>query len=217
MFLPVLIAMMSLFGTNEVPEKVYAKLEYSGDAPHAILKTMPPLVYLDPGHGGEKGHGCKGFDGRFESEANLLLALDVKAALERQGVKVLMTRESDVDVPLYERARHAHSLPADCFVSIHHNAPAPGKDVMTRYRAVYSWNDLGKELADRIADSLAPCQSLHANFAVTRSNEIPSVLVEADFLTHPEGCRDAFDPLIRASVAEKIASGIIAWRQAKEE
>ncbi|MBR4354551.1 MAG: N-acetylmuramoyl-L-alanine amidase [Kiritimatiellae bacterium] len=217
MFFPVLIAMMSLFGTNEPPQRVYSRLEYSGEKPHVILKTMPPLVYLDPGHGGEKGHGCQGYDGRFESEANLLLALDVKAALERGGVQVLMTRDADVDVPLYERARHAHAIKADCFVSLHHNAPAPGKDVMTRYRAVYSWNDLGKSLADQIAVALEPCQSLHANFAVTRSDEIASVLVEADFLTHPDGCRDAFDPVVRGQIANQIASGILAWRQAQEE
>ena len=213
MHLPVILAMMSLFGTNEAPEKVYVKLPYSGDEPHAIIQAMEPLVYLDAGHGGEKSHGCKGYDGRFESEANLLLAMDVKRELELLGARVLMTRTEDVDVPLYERARHAHAIKADCFVSIHHNAPAPGKDIMTRYRAVYSWNDLGAALAESIAEAMAPCQALHANFAVTRSNEIASVLIEADFLTHPDGCRDAFDPEKRRALARQIAAGIMAWRK----
>lgn len=212
MHIPLILAMMSLFGTNEPPERVYARLQYSGEKPHAIVRENRPLVYLDPGHGGEKSHGCKGYDGRFESEANLLLALDVKAELEALGAKVLMTRTDDTDVPLYERPRHAHEIKADCFVSVHHNAPAAGKDIMTRYRAVYSWNALGEELAKDIAEAMAPCQSLHANFAVTRSDEIASVLIEADFLTHPEGCRDAFDPQKRRVLARQIAVGIMAWR-----
>ena len=209
----IFFAMMSLFGTNEVPERVYTKLAYAADAPAARpLDRTAPLVFVDPGHGGAGNHGCKGFDGRFESEANLLLALAVRDELAQAGLEVQMTREADVDVPLYERPRRAHELKADAFVSIHHNAPAADKDPLSvRYRAVYSWNDLGRELADAIANRLNPCDSLHANFAVTRSPEIPSVLVEADFLTHPDGCREAFDPEKRAAVARAIALGILDY------
>ncbi len=209
----ILFAMMGLFSTtNEPPEKVWTKLEYASDVPAAIDAKRPRLVYLDPGHGGDKNHGCRGWDGRYESEANLLLALDIRRHLEAAGVEVLMTRESDVDVPLYDRPREAHRIKARAFVSVHHNAPAAGKDPLaTRYRAVYSWNGLGKELADAIARELDPCQSLHANFAVTRSPEIPSVLIEADFLTHPDGCRDSFDPAVRDAIAAKIAAAIAAY------
>ncbi len=223
----ILFAMMSLFSsTNEPPEKVYTKLEYAADTPYihpqpslssvALAKEEAPqpsyLIYLDPGHGGDKNHGCRGHDGRYESEANLLLALDIRRHLEKSGVKVLMTREGDVDVPLYDRPREAHRIKAWAFVSVHHNAPGAGKDpLVTRYRAVYSWNDLGKKLADAIALELDPCQSLHANFAVTRSPEIPSVLIEADFLTHPEGCRDSFDPAKRDAIAAKIATAIVKY------
>lgn len=215
----IVLAMMSLFGpdeienTNAVPERVYTKLAYAADTPATRpADRVSPLVFIDPGHGGKKNHGCRGYDGRFESEANLLLALAVRDELIKADVEAMMTREDDSDVPLYERPRRAHELKADAFVSIHHNAPAAGKDPLAvRYRAVYSWNDLGQRLAVAIAARLAPCDSLHANFAVTRSPEIPSVLVEADFLTHPDGCREAFDPERRAQIARAIAQGILDW------
>ena len=196
--------------TNDVanvPPPRYPKLEYAADTP---CLTRTRIVYLDPGHGGEGGHGCRAYNGKWEKDANLALALEVKAHLEEEGVEVKMTRETDAEVPLYERARDAHKIKAACFVSIHYNAPAASKDPLTvRYRSVYSWNDLGKKLADSIAEAYAPCESLHANFAVTRSPEIPSCLVEADFLTHPDGCRDAFDPTVRDQVASQIAAGIL--------
>ena len=50
-----------------------------------------------------------------------------------------------------------------------------------------------------------------ANFAVTRNPEIPSCLVEADFITHPAGEEAAWDAARRARLAEAIARGFADW------
>ena len=50
-----------------------------------------------------------------------------------------------------------------------------------------------------------------ANYAVTRNPEIPSCLVEVDFITSPEGEEASWDPLRRRKVAFAMAQGIADW------
>jgi N-acetylmuramoyl-L-alanine amidase len=52
---------------------------------------------------------------------------------------------------------------------------------------------------------------MHANFAVTRNPEIPSCLVEADFVSSPEGEEAIWNAERRARMAKAIAAGIDDW------
>ena len=52
---------------------------------------------------------------------------------------------------------------------------------------------------------------LHANFAVTRNPEIPSCLIEADYVTHPDGEAAVWDASRRPSIAAAIADGVADW------
>lgn len=78
-------------------------------------------VAVDPGHGGED-IGAKGAKGLLEKEAVLGLAQALKPILEDAGFEVMMTREDDTFVPLWDRARRANEAGADLFVSLHLNA-----------------------------------------------------------------------------------------------
>ena len=208
--------------TNQAA-KVWEKLAYAADVarPHPYGKSPAEItVVLDPGHGGAKDRGAISPHGGDEKDANLLLARDVKVALESLGYRVILTRSDDRAIPLYERARPAHEMGADAFISIHHNAPAVDGDVAAiRYSAVYAWNGIGERLARFIAAHMEAAQSpalsskgaLHANFAVTRSPEIPSCLIEADFITHPAGEAAAWDRAARATLGAAIASGFDDW------
>lgn len=203
--------------TKAVP-RTYAKLDYAADRPRRLVSAPLPLVYVDPGHGGADDCGAVSPHGRWEKEANLLLAADIGAALAERGFAVRMTRETDMALKLYERPRAAHLEGAVAFVSVHHNAPAVDGDARKRYSGVYSWNSLGEALAAAICDRTG-WRREHANFAVTRSPEIASCLVEADFITAPEGEAASFDPAVRRQRAVAIADGVFDWwrRQTEEE
>lgn len=203
------------------PPRVYTKLEYAGDVPkpHPVGREPSSItVVVDAGHGGSDT-GAVSPHGRTEKDANLLLAKAVRQALQNRGYRVVMTREDDSFPALYDRPKVAHREKADAFVSIHYNAPAYDRDpLQMRYHAVYAWNPIGEKLAGAINRRMAGAMPdvanngvMHANFAVTRNPEIPSCLVETDFLTSPEGENLAFDPVRRASVAASIASGIDDW------
>lgn len=209
------------------PERKYEKLEYAADSPLPHPRGKTPgetTVWLDPGHGGGDT-GTLSPHGFPEKDANLRVAREVRRALLEKGYRVEMTRDSDVAIDLYERARRAHETKADAFVSIHHNAPGFSTDPRrTRYHAVYCWNGIGESLGRAISSRMEETLDgdipgkgvLHANFAVTRSPELPSCLVEVDFITTPQGEEDCWSNPRRRAVGRAIADGIADWCESAE-
>lgn len=89
-----------------------------------LISSTPSLrtIVIDPGHGGEET-GAKGPGGALEKDVALSVARRLKSMLEgRLGLRVLMTRDADIAVPLEQRASMANNNKADLFVSIHANA-----------------------------------------------------------------------------------------------
>jgi N-acetylmuramoyl-L-alanine amidase len=79
-------------------------------------------IVIDPGHGGPRP-GTIGKSGLQEKTVNLDVALALQKLLkEKAGIDAILTRESDVDVPLDNRTVIANQKRADLFVSIHSNA-----------------------------------------------------------------------------------------------
>ena len=205
------------------PPRIYEKLPYAKDEarPKPVGKRPEEiLVVLDPGHGGAKDTGAMSPHGHCEKDANLALAKEVRRALEARGYRVMMTREKDEPVNLMERARPACEHDADAFISIHHNAPGYTTDPRkVRYTAVYEWNAIGKELASAVAARMAKALegdipsngTMHANFAVTRNPQVPSCLIETDFITTPEGEWAIWNAPRRRKIAEAIAEGVSDW------
>ncbi len=83
---------------------------------HAI-KT----VVIDPGHGG-KDPGAIGKYGTREKDVVLDISKRLKRHLEQKGLKVYLTRDKDIFIPLYKRAKIAERKNADLFISVHANA-----------------------------------------------------------------------------------------------
>ncbi|MCX7725594.1 MAG: N-acetylmuramoyl-L-alanine amidase [Chitinispirillaceae bacterium] len=80
------------------------------------------VVVIDPGHGG-KDPGTIGPSGTKEKDIVLSIALKLRDSLKKKnGIKVYMTREKDIFVPLIERTKFANDKNADLFISIHADA-----------------------------------------------------------------------------------------------
>ncbi len=83
-------------------------------------------IAVDAGHGGEDA-GVKGEGGATEKDLTLAVARRLKAAVEgRLGIRVLLTRDEDRNVPIDERAAIANNSKADLFISLHANAALRG-------------------------------------------------------------------------------------------
>jgi len=86
--------------------------------PSASIRT----ITVDPGHGGDD-EGVKGAGGAKEKDLTLSVARRVKAVIEgRLGIRVLLTRDDDRNVPIDERTAIANNNKADLFISVHLNA-----------------------------------------------------------------------------------------------
>lgn len=80
------------------------------------------VVVIDPGHGGIDP-GTSGSQGILEKAVVFAFCVELKRQLEAAGrFRVLMTRETDIFIPLGERVNFARYQSGDLFISIHADA-----------------------------------------------------------------------------------------------
>ena len=120
---------------------------------------VPPLVLLDPGHGG-KDPGAIGVTGIFEKNIALAAAQELRRQLEAGGrYRVLLTRTRDVFIPLEDRVGIAQQHGAGLFVSMHADAL---QNPQVRGASVYT---LGDTASDAQTAALAQRENAADRFA----------------------------------------------------
>jgi N-acetylmuramoyl-L-alanine amidase len=118
-----------VFGTFLLPPALHSAMAAAPHRHHPVqhpdaggAKPPPPLVMLDPGHGG-KDPGAIGVSGTYEKQVALATALELKRQLEAGGrYRVALTRTRDVFIPLDDRVDRAQRHGAALFVSMHADA-----------------------------------------------------------------------------------------------
>jgi len=181
-------------------------------------------VYLDPGHGGEDpGAIFTDEDGTIwrESDINLGVALKVRDILQANGVKVIMSRETDKTVDLVSRPKDANNKQATLFVSVHTNSFAADTayGIETWGTLVYSATYAGvtdKTLATNIQNAVISKTGAHSRgvkdstgLAVLKHSIMPSVLIEVGFISNTDERALMFTDSYRQKLAEGIAEGIL--------
>jgi N-acetylmuramoyl-L-alanine amidase len=96
-------------------------------SPFPLPRGERPLVVIDAGHGGYDP-GTQSANGAAEKNLALAIASRLSGALEARGIRVKLTRDSDVFLNLAERTQIANRAGADLFISIHLNS-SPDRDV----------------------------------------------------------------------------------------
>lgn len=175
------------------------------------LRAQSRTVVLDAGHGGFDRGGVPG-QRISEKDKTLDVAQRLRTILRAAGYSVVMTRDSDVFVPLPTRVAIANSHRNATFVSIHFNcAPRAGANGIETY---YYRGD-SAALATRIHRNVvagAPSENRgirRRGFYVIRKTAIPSVLVECGFLTNPTEGQLSLTAAYRQKLAEEIGRGIM--------
>lgn len=78
-------------------------------------------VVIDAGHGGESA-GAVATDGTKEKDLNLSIAKRIVAMNSNNNLKIILTRETDVKLPLKELVSNVVKQHPDAFISIHVNS-----------------------------------------------------------------------------------------------
>lgn len=171
-------------------------------------------VVVDAGHGGsDRG----GIPSNIIPEKGVALdtAKRLKNYLQDAGLRVVMTRSSDVFIPLSQRVAISNAQKNAIFVSVHYNsAPRRGADGIETFG-----NSSGLPLARRIQRNVMKTTTAtdrgvkSRGFYVLRKNRKPAVLVECGFLTNPADAARASKASYRDKIAAQIARAIIEYRR----
>lgn len=191
-----------------------------GDS-YAIRVKNPKEVYdkvllLDAGHGG-KDPGTSG-NGMQEKNLTLTIAQKIEQELQGSGIKVYMTRNSDVYPENSTRAQTANDI-ADLMVSIHINSgPETANGTETLYQ-VHA-NDNGarltsKQLAEILQGKVVSATGntnrgvkLWTDVLILNRTTVPAVIVEVIFITNTGDALKISNPAYQDQVAQAIADGI---------
>ncbi|MEY4922352.1 MAG: hypothetical protein RLY17_1069 [Pseudomonadota bacterium] len=113
-----LLALLEDYNNANVERNLPAEPPKAGKAG----RDRPIVIMLDPGHGGEDP-GAIGKNKTREKDIVLQIARRLRGLIQKEAnMRVFMTRNEDVFIPLKVRVAKARKLRADLFISIHADA-----------------------------------------------------------------------------------------------
>ena len=205
------------------------------------INTADPFdtVVVDAGHGGHDS-GARGVYG-FEKDFTLQMALSVKDALIKRGLKVVMTRSTDEFISLGGRAEIANKTPHSIFLSLHFNSSGPAANGIETF-ALSPQGSASTFMGQRSSDyqaysgnhqdsaNIALATAVHAmvihkfklvdrgikraRWSVLTGCNRPGILFEGGFVTNGTECRLIASPTYRIAVADAIGDAIVNYRRA---
>jgi N-acetylmuramoyl-L-alanine amidase len=176
-------------------------------------KTFSTVI-VDAGHGGKDSGAFRRY-GPPEKTVTLDVAQRLERRLRESQIKTVMTRNSDVFIPLNDRVATENAQKSAIFVSIHFNDSRKRK---TRGFETYYHSSASIDLAGRIQQKLMTIPNsanggIHtANFRVLRLANCPAVLVECGYLSNRSEGNQARDWEYRELLADRIAEAIVEHR-----
>lgn len=219
---------MMLLGTLLFTMILIALYTFSQPLAVSVLRPLKNrVIVIDPGHGGiDGGANSPGF---LEKEVNLEIAKKVKTCLEKNGAKVILTRDQDesLDQLVETLSRHKKDLVArvniikktkpDLFLSIHVNSN-PRKPGTTGPMVFYNRRIPESEhLAETLQNNLNQTAEKtgykkhtpnQAEFYVLSNAPCPGALVEVGFMTNTQEKVSLQDEAYQNQLAKAIAKAI---------
>ncbi len=190
------------------------------------------VVILDPAHGGTDP-GARGVGGVRESDLVLSFSALVRAELEKQGLRVVLTREGNDNPSLDDRAARANSQRGAIFITLHVGStgldgtarayalpdtgplPAEPHGLLPWDRAQAPFLDLSRKLADLTQGQLAqrfkgsPNAALTASVRQLRTIAAPAIAIEVSSVA----MEDQADLIgMGPGLAECVARAVAAFR-----
>lgn len=176
------------------------------------------IILLDPGHGGIDP-GAISRHGLREKEVNFDVAVRLKKYLEELGAQVLLTRDDDRYLWLYDRVAIANRIGAAVTISIHANNHDNNK-----VHGLEVWHHPEREesafLARCLAQEVLSRTGLHFrgimssnNFVLPRETEMPTVIFEMGFISNDEEEKLLQTTEFRDKIVRGLGQGLLNYFQ----
>ncbi len=223
LLLTVICAVLSFFG---------ARFGASSESAESVPSRKEITVVLDAGHGGEDG-GAVSTSEIFEKDVNLEIAFLLRDLLEANGVRVVMTRETDTllydknadyegrkkVLDLAARRKIGEETENAVFISIHMNAYPDARE-----KGLQVWYSPHHEESVFLAKTLQSTAKLHLQPENKRQVKeatsriylldrltCPAVLVECGFLSNPEEAERLASDEYQHRLALVLFLSIMEW------
>ena len=188
-----------------------------------FVVPSPYVVAIDPGHGGSPtSDPTQLWDpgvvvgSIMEKDITLDLALRLRTLLQRERVKVVLTRSSDQYVEISERWNRAHAVGARMFVSLHVNA-YDGDSTINGLAIFYPKPDsfsFAQAIDAGLAQTLKRFQIADDGVAIKPElwvrTDVPTVTVEPAYLTNPRERGLLLQDDFRDAIAMGVFQGMLA-------
>ncbi|SFQ19001.1 N-acetylmuramoyl-L-alanine amidase CwlD [Salibacterium halotolerans] len=207
--------------------------------PQAVTSWQTPLsgkvIILDPGHGGVDG-GASTQDGTLEKDVALSISFMLRDYLQEAGALVLMTREGDYDLAahdvkgysrrktedLHKRLDIVNKSGGDLFLTLHLNAVPSSRwsGAQTFFQPGVPENEkiarlIQGEMREELERTTRKAKGIKEVFLLNEA-DIPGVLVEAGFLSHPAEGQRLGTKEHQNKVAFSIYRGILRYYGGEE-
>lgn len=174
------------------------------------------IICIDAGHGGTEVGASNG--NRYEKYDTLKVAKLVKQYLEKQDIKVVMTRDNDITLSLRDRCRIANKKKADLFVSIHRNSAEKGNgiEIWTNSKEEKVDVDLATNILNNLDETEiqsnrgikhGTIKGENTDYYVLNNTKMPSCLIELGFISDDKD-NILFDKNVE-NYAKAIVDGIM--------
>ena len=191
----------------------FATIESDSQLPQGIEHAK---IVIDPGHGGDDPGAVVTFSEKHEADHTLTTALLLKKELENLGATVILTRESDKNVSLENRAQLSNREKANAFISLHFDS---GPNTNASGTTGYYFTTTSENLAQTVNKYIARNLTLKSqgtkfqNFLVLRENKQPSILLELGYLNNPDDNKLIESSEYQENIAKSIASALKEYFQ----
>ncbi len=180
------------------------------------------VVLLDPGHGGADS-GAISSRGLREKDLNLAVAVRLKHKLEALGAEVLLTREDDRYLWLYDRVAIANRVGGAVFLSIHANNHGN-----RQIHGLEVWHHPEREGSAALASALSTAVLARTNqhfrgimsskhLVLPREAEMPTVIFEMGFISNQEEEKLLRTEDFQDKIAEGLSQGLLTYLGTAEQ
>lgn len=168
------------------------------------------VVVIDAGHGGADTGAVQ--NSYKEKDLTLELAKRIKAQNKNANIEIILTREEDQTLELYERAKKINEIKPTYFISLHTNKSnkkdLKGTEVF-HFPSKIEAKELAEKFFETIDEKLEKRGVKSANFHILRETESPGFIYEIGFISNEEDY--AF--ITSEEGKQKIVNEILAFIQ----